>query len=196
MTLTDRDKKALVALGVAVVVMVALKLWLDRSPRAEAARPVMSIPLVEKRLARLRQLAAMAPAREQALKQATAELAAREKGILKAATAAQAQEHLLQIVRRVAKSQSPPVEIKSSELGSARAISADYGETAVSINFECRIEQLVSLLADFTAQPEILSSSELRVSTGDQKQKTVMVRMTVAGLVPRALVPERKVAAF
>ena len=196
MTLTDRDKKALVALGVAVVVMVALKLWLDRSPRVEAARPVMSIPLVEKRLARLRQLAAMAPAREQALKQATAELAAREKGILKAATAAQAQEHLLQIVRRVAKSQSPPVEIKSSELGSARAISADYGETAVSINFECRIEQLVSLLADFTAQPEILSSSELRVSTGDQRQKTVMVRMTVAGLVPRALVPERKVAAF
>ena len=196
MTLTDRDKKALVALGVAVVVMVVLKLWLDRGPRVETARPVMSIPLVEKRLARLRQLAAMAPAREQALKQATAELAAREKGILKAATAAQAQEHLLQIVRRVAKSQSPPVEIKNSELGAARAISADYGETAVSINFECRIEQLVSLLADFTAQPEILSSSELRVSTGDQRQKTVMVRMTVAGLVPRALVPERKVAAF
>jgi hypothetical protein len=139
-------------LAVAVVVIVPLKLWLDRSPRMEAARPVLSIPMAEKRLARLRQLAAAAPARQRALKAADAELARRENGILKAATAAQAQEQLLQIVRRVAKSQMPPVEIKNSELGTARAISEDYGETTVTIHFECRIEQLVSLLADLTAQ--------------------------------------------
>jgi hypothetical protein len=197
MTLTGRDKKALIALGVAVALIVALKFWLDRRTAVvEAPRPVMSIPLAEKRLARVRQLAAIAPAREQALKKANAELATREKGILKAATAAQAQERLLQIVRRVATSQNPPVEIKGSELGTARAISPDYGETTVSISFECHMEQLVSLLADFTAQPEILSPAELRMNMGNQKQKTVMVRLTVAGVVPRALVPERKAAAL
>jgi hypothetical protein len=196
MTLRDRDKKALIGLGAALALILVLRFWLDRQGDAGAPRAFSSIPQAEKRLARIRQLTTAATAREGALKRATAEVAAREKGVLQAATAPQAQAQLLQIIRRVAKLQTPPLEIRGVELGQVRPISEDYGETSVAVTLECRIEQLVNLLADFTAQPEILATSEMRLTAGDQKQKTMQARVTVCGLVPRALVPEKKGTAF
>ena len=68
----------------------------------------------ERRLTRLRRLAAAVPAREQIDQRVSAELARREAGLISAETAAQAQAQLLQIVRRVAGAQSPPLDIKGS----------------------------------------------------------------------------------
>jgi len=50
----------------------------------------------------------------------------------------------------------------------------------------------VNLLADLTAQPELVAPADLRISAGDRRRKTMQVRLTVAGVVPRALVPEKK----
>jgi hypothetical protein len=68
----------------------------------------------------------------------------------------------------------------------------NYGEVSVAVSFECQIEKLVNFLADLTAQPELLATSEIRISSANLKEKTVGVRLGLTGVVPRALVPARK----
>ena len=62
------------------------------------------------------------------------------------------------------------------------------------MQIECRIDQLVNLLAALQAQPELVATSDLRVLSSNAKEKTVAVRLTVSGVVPRRLVPEKSQA--
>jgi hypothetical protein len=195
MTISARDKRTLLLFApvAALLAILALyrwtSLWGPGTPAAAAS--VQSAANAEKRLVRYRQSAATADAREAALKRVNAVLADREKGIIRADTAAQAQAQLLQVVRRIGKAQAPAIDLRSTELGQTQPFGA-YGQTSVSVTFECRIEQLVNLLADLTAQPELVAPADLRISSGDRRRKVMLVRLTVAGVVPRALVPEKK----
>lgn len=192
MTLRKRDKTALVVLAAAVLVWLLLQLALPADTPAKLARSLDSIPVAEKRLARLRQLSGSVPGKEEVLKRVSTELTQRETGIIQAETGPQALAQLLEIIRRVAKAQTPPLDAKSAELGQITRLSDDYGEVQVSVALECRIEELVNLLADLTKQPEVLATKEVRVSLANGKEKTLGVRLTVSGLVPRRLVPEKK----
>lgn len=196
MTLSSRDRRALLLLGAASAFSLAVWRWPESTGTASKAATAADVPLAEKRLARLRQLAATVPAREEALKQALADLSRREKGIVQADTAAQAQAQVLQVVRRLARAQAPPLELAGVEMGPARPLGDDYGEVLVSVAFSARIDQLVNLLADITAQPELLATEELRLGGAGNKQKTMTVRLTVSGLVPRKLIPEKRGFAF
>lgn len=192
MTLRKRDKTALVVLAAAVLIWLLLQLALPADTPAKLARSLDSIPVAEKRLARLRQLSGSVPGKEEVLKRVSAELTQRETGIIQAETGPQAQAQLLEIIRRVAKAQTPPLDAKSAELGQITRLSDDYGEVQVSVALECRIEELVNLLSDLTKQPEVLATKEVRVSLANGKEKTLGVRLTVSGLVPRRLVPQKK----
>lgn len=192
MSLQPRDRRALAMLGVSVVLTGIVYLWPQPGPSNVVSPTIDSIPIAEQRLAKLRQVVATIPGKQQVLDGVLAQVKDREKGLLDAETAAQAQAQLLQIIRRVARSQAPPVEIGQVEMGNIQPLGADYGEALVSVTVLCRIEQLVNLLADMTAQPEAVSTYELQVRTSDLKQKTVSVRVTVAGVLPKRLVPERK----
>lgn len=196
MNLSRRDKRALAALGAAVAFTLAVWFWPAPDGAAAVPAAVSDIPNTERRLTRLRQLAATVPAREESLKQVLAALGGREKGLIQAETAAQAQAQLLQTLRRVARLQAPPIELRGFENGSTRPLSGDYGEVLVGVNFEARIEQLVNFLADLTAQPELIATQELRVAAANPKEKTMAVRLTVAGMVARKLIPEKKGFAF
>jgi hypothetical protein len=193
MTLQQRDKRALTALGVAAAVFLAVYSW----PSGETAPAVVeaappSIPAAEQRLARLREIVATVPGKQKVADTLAAQLAGTEKGFLTGETAAQAQAHLLQIVRRLARAQAPPIDIGQADMGLIRALGKDYGEALVSITTTCRIDQLVQLLADITAQPELIATEDIRVNAGDVKQKLVAVRLTVSGVIPRRLAPERR----
>jgi len=59
------------------------------------------------------------------------------------------------------------------------------------VQIECRIDQLVNLLASLETQPELVATSDLRVLSSNAKEKTVAVRVTISGVVPRRLVPEK-----
>ena len=160
----------------------------DAAP--QTAAPLDSIPQAEKRLERLRRLAATVPARETALKEVKRELAEREKRLLSAETASQAQAQLLQIVRRVGKDNG--IDVRGGEIGSVRPLSDDYGEVAVSVVFDCQIDKLVNFLAALTTEPEAMSTSDIRIAPSNPKQKTVGVRVTLSGVVRRSLVPAKK----
>ena len=190
----SRDRRALILLGLTVLLVIVYVSSTSgpNVPAVVTATKLMSIPEAELTLEKMRQSVARVPGREQALKQATAELAAREKGLIEADTANQAQEQVLQIVRKIASAQSPAVEIRSVELGQPRAFGDAYGEVTIAAVFECRMEQLVNMLADLSARPEMVATSDLRLNPANPKQKTVNVRLAVSGIVPKKLVPERK----
>jgi hypothetical protein len=143
---------------------------------------------------KLRQIAATVPAREAVLKQASADLADRERGMIQADTAPQAQAALLEVARRVGKTEQ--IDVRGGEFGAPKPF-GDYGMVYATVTFECHIEQLVNFLADLSQQPELVVPSEERVTAGNPKEKVMSVRMVLAGVVARKLVPEKKgLAAF
>lgn len=192
MRLQERDKRALIML--ALVATLVIGWWMtteDDAPEPIVAA-VDNIPSAEKRLSRLRELAASVPGKQQVLDQVSLELKDREKGLIQADTAAQAQEQLLQILRKLAKNQSPPLDLRNTEIGPIKPFGGSYGEVTVSLNFESRIDQLINLLSDLTAQKEIIGVNELRVGGATPKEKIMPVRLTISGLVRRELIPEKK----
>ncbi|MGA2183301.1 MAG: type II secretion system protein GspM [Bryobacteraceae bacterium] len=193
MNINERERRLLILAGIAVPAILIYYFATSSSssaPKVDA--PTDTPEAAEKRLADLRQRAATVPGKEAVLKQVSAELSRREKGLIQADTAPQAQAQLLQVVRRVARAQTPPVEIGQVELSEPRAFAGAYGEVSLTISMQCRIEQLVNMIADLSAQPEIVATSDMRIGAAHEKLKTMQVRMVISGLVPRRLVPEKK----
>jgi Type II secretion system (T2SS), protein M subtype b len=200
MTLGDRDRRALVILGIALVVGGAIYWFSNSSPSPSSSRtsgsvavaPIDSIDRAQNRLAMLRRQAATLPGKEAVLKQVSAELSEREKGLIPGDTAEQAQAQLLQVVNRVAKQQNPPIQTGQVELGRPRSYGTAYGQVSVSVTLTCRIDELVNFLAALGAQPELTATEEIRFGASHPKQKTMPVRLTVTGLVARSLIPKQK----
>jgi hypothetical protein len=188
--LTTRDRRALLLLGAGLVTVIVLRFGVFGERQVAVVAASDSVPLTEKRLVRLRQLAATVPQKRVLVKNVTADAALREKGIIQAPTAQQAQAHLLETIRRVGKAEQ--IEVRGGEFPELRPLGDDYGEASVSVNFECRIEELVNFLAALTKETELLATDEIRIAAANQKAKTVNVRLTLAGVVPRKLVPVRK----
>ena len=195
MSMSERDQKALKYLGGALLLAGAIYFW-PAGAAVETAAAVNGTEVLEKRLSNSRALLLQVPDKQAVLKQAQADLGVREKGLLVADTAAQAQAQLFQILRRVGRSQGPPIEVRATEIGQARLFGEDYGEVSVAVSFECGIEQLVNLLADLGAQPELLATSEIRIGQATGAQKVIPVRLTISGIVPRKLIPEKKGLSF
>ena len=189
MTLTDRDRRALVILGCALVAGGLLYWYSNSSPSssgsgsAKISAPVDSIDRTQKRLAMLRRQAATLPGKEAVLQQVSLELAEREKGLISGDTAEQAQAQLLQVIKRVAQQQIPPLDLGQVELGRPRPFGTAYGQVSVSITVTCRIDELVNFLAALSAQPELAATEEIRFGTSNAKQKTMPIRLTISGLV-------------
>jgi len=190
MTLGQRDRRALMLLGAAAIFCLVLWMVLPAEREPALVNVVDTIPAAAKRLSKVRQSAATFPAEERSQQTAAAQLAAREKGMLQADTPAQAQAQLVQIMRRLAAAQA--IDIRSTEVGKTQPLGDSYGEVTVPVSFVCRIDQLVNLLADVTAQPELLAAGGLRITAGDAKDKTVNVRLTLSAVAPRRLVPEKR----
>ena len=191
MTLQPRDQRALVLVGLALILGLVYRALTGTA--APAVVPSTdSVELAEKRLARLREVAATAPGKEEVLKKVSAELATREKGLIVADTGAQATGQLLLLIRRLASAEAPPIEIRSTEIPPIRPFGDVYGEADVSVTIDCHIDQLVNLLSRIASQPELVSTSDLRIAATSAKDKLINVRLTVAGIVPRKLVPGKK----
>ena len=193
MTLQDRDKRALQILAGALV--VAFLYWIaTRSPSGatSVAAPLDSVERSERRLSALRNALATVDGKEAVLKQAAAELADREKGLLSGDTANQAQAQLLQIINRVAGQQIPPLEIRQAEFAQPRPFGDAYGIVSVAVSLDCRTDELVNLVAGLSQQPELIATEDFRTGTAHPKTKTMLTRITISGIVPRKLVPEKK----
>ena len=184
----DRKTAILWISGVAVILILRFFVLADRSGGGVAAAE--SVPMAEKRLARLRQIAATVPGKETLMKQAAGELETREKGMLKAETSAQAQAQLQELLHKVG--QSNGIDIRGVEEARIKPFGNDYGEASVTVRFTCLIEQLVNLLAALANEPELLSTNQIQITGGPDKNKAIQVRLTLSGVVSKKLALEKK----
>jgi hypothetical protein len=189
MTLSTRDQRALLILAAGLVTAAILHFTVFNNSQAAVNVAIDTAGRAQENLVRLRQIVATVPAREAALKQASADLAERERGILQADTAPQAQAALLEIARRLGKNNQ--IDVRGGELGAPKPF-GDYGLVYATVTFDCHIEQLVNFLADLTREPELVVPSEERITAGNPKDKGINVRIVLAGVVPKKLVPEKK----
>ena len=146
MSLSARERRLLMLLVPSVLVVLVLRyvVLTDSQPAAPRAG-ASNVAMAEQRLDRLRRIVAVLPARESVVKQTSSDLADRERGIIQAATAAQAQATLLEVARRVGKTEQ--IDVRGGDLGAPKSF-GDYGLVYATIVFECHIEQLVNFLAD------------------------------------------------
>ena len=191
MNLSPGVRRLLLFLVPTLVVITVLEYTVfdNSSPSAARAADSGNIALARQRAARMRELAALVPARRAVYKQTASDLTDRERGIIAADTAPQAQATLLEVARRVGKGQQ--IDVRGGDLGAPKAF-GDYGLVFATVTFDCHVEQLVNFLADLTQQPELIVPSEERIVSGSTKDKVMNVRMVLAGIVPRKLVPEKK----
>ncbi len=189
MTISPREKRLVLIAGVALALMVVWRLR-NAAPDTTAEAAVDEIPFAEKQLGLLRQRALTVPFKEALAKQAAAKVTVKEKGLIQAETADQAQAQLLQIVRRIGRNEK--IDARGGEFGPVRPLSEDYGEVSVAVTFECGIEQLINLLAALTTEDVLLATNEIQITSGNPKTKILTVRLALAGVVPRRLVPEKK----
>jgi hypothetical protein len=188
--MSDREKKLLIGLGIAVpIVLIARFGFLDEK-KTQVVSVKESVPQAEQRLAKLRVAASTVSAKETVLKRVDADLTSRENGISNADTAPQAQARLLEVAKRVAKAEG--IDIRGGEFGQPKVYGSDYGEVSAVVLFECRIDQFVNLMAGLSHEPELIAPSDIRINASNPKEKTVLVRMTVGGLVPKKMVPDKK----
>jgi hypothetical protein len=188
--LSKRDRTALTVLGAALCVFLLLQYVILPDNNAPAAAAVsMDADQLRQRVALLRQTAASLPVREALLKQTSADLADRERGMIPAATAAEAQSEVLQVAQRIGKANE--IDVHSGEFSPPRAF-GDYGLVYTNITFECHIEQLLNFLADLTRETQLIVPSEQRITATNPKEKIMTVRMALAGVVAKKLLPEKK----
>lgn len=192
MNLTERDRRALVFLGVALAISLTIYFWPEGKPEVVEASGADSIPMAERRLQKTRELAATIPAKEKVLQEIEGQVAGREKGLIEDETAQQAQARIVQLLRKIARAQSPPLELGAIDLGNIRPLGDHYAEAVVTVSAQCQIEQVVNLLADLSAQPELIATNEIQLRTADQRRKTVAMRLTVTGVLPRRQLPAQR----
>jgi len=190
MTLSTRDQRALILLGTGLLTVLVLRFGVYGDKQSAVVAASDSIPIAEKRLTRVRQAAATVPAKQNLLKNLNAQAELREKGIIHAPTAQQAQAHLLETIRRVGKGEG--IDVRGGEFPELSPMGDEYGEAAVSVNFDCRIEQIVNFLAALTKETELIATREVRIASANPKEKSLSVRLTLAGVVPRNLVPAKR----
>ena len=190
MTAGSIDRRMLWLLA-ALVILVALRYTVFADRQTQVVAPVESVPLAEKRLQRLREVAATVNGKEAVLKQAVADLEAREKGLIQADTSAQAQAQLLDTIHRIAAANGFDAR-GVDQFSEAKPLGTDYGVVSVTETFTCGIEQLVNFLAALSNEPEILATNDIQITGGNDKKKNIQVRLSLSGVVPRKLVPVKK----
>ena len=190
MTLGTLDRRSLLVLVGGLVGIAILRFGVYGDHQAAVVGPADSIPMAEKRLQRLREIAATVGGKEAVLKQATAELESREKGMLKADTVPQAQALLQDVIRSVGAANG--IDARGMEDQRFKPMANDYGEVSVTVGFTCGIEQLVNFLTALANEPELLATNSIQITGGNDKKKNIQVRLSLSGVVPRKLIPERR----
>ena len=191
MTISARDRKLL---GVWVA-LVSIGSWFYLRPESlpsslwPASATGETIDMAEQRLARLRDIAATAPAKQEVLKKVAGELALREQGLIRAETVQQAQAQMITVLRELVGLET--LEIRSTEYAAVEPFGDGYGLAPVRVQFECRMAQLVNILAGLAARPQLMATRDFQILANNPKEKTVRVALTVVGVVPKELVPDK-----
>lgn len=187
--LQTRDQRALLLLVSALAFAALLQLdWF--APASGSAASGSSIDAAEQRLLLEQVKARQLPMAEAELDAVRRQVDLLEQGLLKSETAALAQAEMQQLVGDLLAAEG--ITLESSQFGTVQLDGEDYAQVPINANFQCRIEQLVNLLAAVANAPELLATKRIRIQPENQATKSVRVMLTVAGLLPAERTPELK----
>jgi hypothetical protein len=185
------DRRTAILFGGSLAAMLLLRFVIltDRTSGPVVAA-VDSVPVAERRLERLRQISGTVAAKQALVQKAVAEVNAREKGLIKADTRAQAEAQLQGLLHHLGELNG--IDIRGMEEARVKPLGNDYGEVSVYVRFTCRIEQLVNFLAALANEEELLSTNQIQVNGGTDKNKTLTVRLGLSGIVNKKIAQEKK----
>ena len=191
MTLQERDKRALKIMAVMLAGGLIWMFWPSADASKTVAQATAATPdVLEQQLERLRAKESQIPAKLGMMKDLQGQLNIRERGLIMADTLPQAQAILAGSVRQVARQEG--FDFRNISFGQTAIYGGEYGQIVVQVSAECRIEQVVNFLADLTKRPELLATEDMRISSGNAQSKVLQFVVTISGLVPKRLVPEKR----
>ena len=180
MEMGRRDKIALLAAGVALVIFASFKfavfpVW-DTLQEKRA-----NLLIEEKRLEKYRAVATTVGMRSAEAATMEEKLREAESGLLVNTTVPLASAELQEIVKQVTVANG--IEVSSSQFLSAKPLGAEYLQVPVGLQFQCRLDQLVNFLENAAANSKSLAVSRLMIQPSPGKEKLVVVNLHIAGIM-------------
>jgi len=188
MSVSDRDRRALMFLGIAFVLFLLLQTdWILPAPDATASTSG-SIEAEQNKLllaqTQLRQEPLLS-AEYRSLRSIEESL---EERLLESETAALAQAEMRERVGELL--EGAGISMRASRFTNVEAEGEDFAQVPLIVDFTCDITRFVNLLADIANAQELLSTREIKVSSANPKTKAVRVELTVSGYLPITRTPE------
>ncbi len=177
--LSDRDKRALKALGIA---LTAAAIWLGHDAISASSTPGASIEALEQRYLLALAKAERQPGLERDARSLARSLQILEHRLLSAESPSLAQAEIRSLSTTLLGDAgiSSPV----SEFGSVGIDGDSYVGIPLDLEFACQTDQFVSFMAGLANARPILATRSVRISVDSAATKTIRVRLTVEGYLP------------
>ena len=186
--MTERDKRALIGLSIAVVLFLLLQTDIALPGLGGGPTGATSVEAAEQKLRLTRAQAGRGPLVEAAAKSARESLEGFEEGLLASENAALAKAEMRQIVEDLLRAEG--IAMQSAVFAAVERQGEHYAVVPVAVDVSCRIEQLVNWLAAVGNAPKLLATPMIRVNSANKDTKAVKARVTVAGFLPVDRTPE------
>ena len=186
--MTERDKKALIGLGIAVVLFLLLQTdapWPGPGGGTEGAA---SVEAAEQKLRLTRARIGRGPLVQAEAKSSKKALEEREKGLLASQNAALAKAEMRQIVEELLRSEG--IAMQNARFAAVEREGDYYAVVPLVVTFRCRIEQWVNWMAAVGNAPRLLATRHIHIDSASKDAKGVTARVTVAGFLPVSRTPE------
>lgn len=188
MPVSDRDRRALMFLGIAFVLFLLLQTdWVLPAPNATASMPG-SIEAEQNKLLLAQTQVRQEPLLSAEYRSLRSLEESLEDRLLESETAALAQAEMRERVGQLL--EGAGISMRASRFTSVKAEGEDFAQVPLIVDFTCDITRFVNLLADIANAQELLSTREIKVSLANPKTKAVRVELTVSGYLPIARTPE------
>ena len=140
-----------------------------------------NLPIQQKKLEKYREVARTAPIRTGEVATVETRLRQAESGLLASMTAALASAELQDLVTQLADKER--IDLHANTFLPVKAVSPEYATVPMTVQFQCRLDQFMSLLRDFSDNPKYLTVSKLSIQPTAAKDKSVSVGLEVAGIM-------------
>lgn len=188
MPVSDRDRRALLFLGIAFVLFLLLQTDWILPPPGAAVSSLGSVEAEQNKLLLAQTQVRQEPllsAEYRSLKSLEESL---EDRLLESETAALAQAEMRERVGELL--EDAGISMRASRFTNVEAEGEDFAQVPLIVDFTCDVTRFVNLLADIANAQEILSTREIKVSLANPKTKAVRVELTISGYLPITSTPE------
>ena len=187
--MSQRDRRALTFLGVAVGLFLVLQLDIFAPSSASGSTTSdAALDALEQRLQLAQVQARQRPLTEAELSAAQRRLEKAEGRLLASADPALAQAEMRSLVGQLLDAEGIP--LRASRFATVTLEQDRYAQVPLVVEFTCGIEQMVNLMAAIANSSALLATRDIRIRPDKPEVKSIAVTMTVAGFLPLDRAPE------